>query len=238
MGRGLPLLVLLWLGFAAGTVATGALLLRACGFRLLPAAALSFCPLPSQALTAETERQRELSGQANAIRRELELRRLACASAPKPTLPPLQLPHREGAAWPQQTALLKPPPSEPILKMPEKPTQDLSFLKGCWRTDPFKHEPGQRDFGISTYCFDTNGRGQLEFRISAHSCRPSARAQFLGNVLRIDDADVRCSDGTQWAADHLDCRRASDGVAQCSGDSRNPVSGLPTHWTVRLHRVN
>jgi len=118
-----------------------------------------------------------------------------------------------------------------VLKMPEKPTTDLSFLKGCWQTEPFKHSR-DHDESVSTYCFDERGEGWLENSGISSFCRPSARARYSGDELKIDDSDCP----PVWAADHLVCRRAGDGVALCSGTSIVPGTKENLQWTVRLHR--
>ena len=42
------------------------------------------------------------------------------------------------------------------------PTNDYTFLQGCWRTDTFKHGPQIRP-GYAQYCFDARGNGSMEF---------------------------------------------------------------------------
>jgi hypothetical protein len=128
----------------------------------------------------------------------------------------------------------EPPPRPPDdrMRMPTAPTNDYSFLKGCWRTDFFKHSPEQVG-GTTTYCFDADGKGTMTFRNrDGRVCRSPARAQFSGNSLRIVDADTRCSDGGSWWADHLDCRSDQGNVARCSGRSQDH------RWSVNLHRIN
>src|SRR5690606_33469138 len=41
-------------------------------------------------------------------------------------------------------------------------SRSVAFAMGCWRTDPFRHSP-QQPPGISQYCFDANGNGNLFF---------------------------------------------------------------------------
>ncbi|HTR85470.1 MAG TPA: hypothetical protein VMI56_13400 [Reyranella sp.] len=238
----------LWLAFALLVAASMVVLLRACGL-LLGHVAWSFCPAPAFALAPEVRETEVLRARVTTLEVEIARQQLACASVPKAPPAPLSLPTEAGPPRPQQTAALKPPPPPPppppkreppssVLKMPDKPTNDLSFLKGCWRTDSFKHDPAQFGEGVSTYCFDENGRGQLDFNRPArpgYACRPPAQARFTGSDLRIDDADTTCTDGSSWWADHLTCRRGSDGVALCSGTSN--MAGRTHTWTVQLHRL-
>ncbi|MBX9946018.1 MAG: hypothetical protein K2Y40_18230, partial [Reyranella sp.] len=153
---------------------------------------------------------------------------------PAPTPPP---------AAPKQAAPTPPPappaqtrrPGDDRLRLPA-PTTNMSFLEGCWRTDPFRHERTQTQPGVSSYCFDASGNGQLEWRRGRTACRTRAQARFEGAVLRLRDADTTCNDGSRWYADQLVCQRGADNVAQCSGNSRSAFG--PVSWTVNLHKLN
>jgi hypothetical protein len=241
----------LWAAFAAIVIVAGVLLLRACGLLaplagIVPGLGWNFCVSKPTALAAETARGENLNKVVHQLELDLARKNLACASLPPPPSPPLELPTEPGPARPQQTTELKPPPPppppkpepSPVLKIPEKPTDDYSFLKGCWRTDSFKHTPALQP-GVSTYCFDDKGNGQLEFRRPSspgYVCRAPAQARYEGQQLRIHDSDTRCTDGGQWYADVLDCRRGEGDIAQCSGKSNTPMG--PHSWTVRLNRVH
>jgi hypothetical protein len=122
------------------------------------------------------------------------------------------------------------------MRMPAGPTNDYSFMQGCWRTDPFKHETSQPQFGVSSYCFDANGNGSLEWRRGRTACRTRARAQFNGAHLALRDSDTTCNDGSHWYADQLVCQRGANGVADCTGRSQGRYG--PVAWTVNLHRIN
>lgn len=141
------------------------------------------------------------------------------------------------ASTPAQTQAT-PTPAPGPLKLPQAPTSDLSFLKGCWRTDPFRHSPEEPP-GQSTYCFDESGAGQLQYGRASrpdYTCRMAAQAAYEGEQLHIRDSDTTCSDGSAWFADDLSCRRAGDEVAECSGQAATPRG--TTSWMVKLHRVN
>jgi hypothetical protein len=109
-------------------------------------------------------------------------------------------------------------------------------MAGCWRTDPFRHESVQRQPGVSSYCFNANGAGQLEWRRGRTACRTRAQAQFNGPNLALRDADTTCNDGSHWYADQLTCRRGADNVAACSGSSQGAFG--PTSWSVNLHKFD
>ena len=128
-------------------------------------------------------------------------------------------------------------PGDDRLRLPTAPTNDYSFMQGCWRTDPFRHELMQTQAGVSTYCFNANGAGQLEWRRGRTACRTYARAQFDGPTLRLRDRDSNCNDGSHWFADQLVCTRGPDNVANCSGNSHDAF-GRPVNWPVNLHRLD
>jgi hypothetical protein len=113
--------------------------------------------------------------------------------------------------------------------------RSLAFAKGCWRTDPFQHQP-QVAPGISQYCFDENGNGNLYFYRpqSNEVCAAPAALRRDGEIIRIDDSDSRCQVGQRdigvWYADHLVCRPDASGIVICEGTSERAA------WRVRLHR--
>ncbi|HEX2886628.1 MAG TPA: hypothetical protein VHP59_09360, partial [Vineibacter terrae] len=203
-------------------------------------------PDPAIGLKGDLDTARDEEGRLKvtlaALRDELNKRYVQC-KAPEPPKPPPEppkppvvekKPEPKPAPKPEpKVAEKKPePPSDGRMRMPATPSNDYSFLKGCWRTDFFKHSPSHVG-GTSTYCFDADGRGTLTFRRSTgETCRAPATARFSGSTLRIVDSDTRCSDGSRWFADYLDCRSQPDNVARCSGQSQM------NRWSVNLHRVN
>jgi hypothetical protein len=196
-------------------------------------------PLPAlkASLASEDARAKALAIEIADIQGELK-KRVADCRPPEPPKPP-------------QTAMVQPkpaPPPAPIpqpvprapgdnrLRMPAQPTNDYSFMAGCWRTDPFRHETVQRQPGVSSYCFNSRGQGELEWRRGRTACRTRAQAQFSGMNLALRDADTTCNDGSHWYADQLTCRRGADDVANCSGSSMGAFG--PTSWTVNLHKID
>jgi hypothetical protein len=208
-------------------------------------------PLLRVSLTGEQARARALKLELAAAENEIRKRVADCKppELPKPPEPAKKEPQVAAAAPPpppQPRAQPAPPPPPPQvhrdpndnrLRLPTQPTRDFSFLQGCWRTDPFRHERLQSQPGISSYCFDSSGRGNLEWRRGRTACRTRAQAQFTGDVLRLRDADTTCNDGSQWYADQLVCQRGADNVANCSGVSRGAFGG-PVSWTVNMHKLN
>ena len=107
-------------------------------------------------------------------------------------------------------------PNDDRLRMPSAPSNDYSFMAGCWRTDPFRHETMQPQPGISSYCFDATGNGQLEWRRGRTACRTRAHSRYEGSILKLRDADTTCNDGSHWYADQLrlPARRRRRGAMQ------------------------
>ena len=120
---------------------------------------------------------------------------------PPPMIPPAPKPAPPKATPPQAAPQPAPQPRNPgdnRLRLPNAPTNDYSFMQGCWRTDPFRHETLQMQPGVSSYCFDASGAGQLEWRRGRTACRTRAQARFEGAALRLRDADSTCNDGSRW----------------------------------------
>jgi hypothetical protein len=200
-------------------------------------------PALKAAFSTEEAHGRALQTELAMIEAELKKRIADC----KPPEPP-----KEPPKPPPQVALAQPPapkpapapappppqprPSDNRLRLPSSPTSDYSFMSGCWRTDPFRHETVQLQPGISSYCFDASGNGQLEWRRGRTACRTRAQARFDGAILRLRDGDTTCNDGSRWYADQLVCRRGAGDVAQCSGTSYGTYG--PVSWTVNLHKLD
>ncbi|WIM09864.1 hypothetical protein [Enhydrobacter sp.] len=124
--------------------------------------------------------------------------------------------------------------ASPLLELPAEPTADLSFLKGCWRTDVFRYA---HQSGVATYCFDDRGVGRFLYRRldqPAFYCRASARAGYADRLLRLQISATACSDGSSYP-DSLDCSRGGGGVTKCDG--RAMTAAGSEAWTVHLHRV-
>lgn len=207
-------------------------------------------PLPAMkaSLSAEQARAKALQLELATIAGELKKRVADCKPVPAPE-PPKEPPKPPPMASATPPPLPKPAPAPPPppppqpqrpadgkMRMPTTPTNDFSFMSGCWRTDPFRHELNQGQMGVSSYCFDASGNGSLEWRRGRTACRTRARAAFNGPNLALRDQDTTCNDGSHWYADQLVCRRGSDNVADCYGRSQGAAG--PVSWIVNLHRVN
>jgi hypothetical protein len=202
-------------------------------------------PAMKASLSSEQARAKALRLELATIESELRKRVAAC----KPPEVAKEEPPKEPPKPPQIAKAVPPPPaprpapapappprpSDGRMRMPAGPTNDYSFMQGCWRTDPFKHEVAQTQFGVSSYCFDANGNGSLEWRRGRTACRTRARAQFNGSRLALRDSDTTCNDGSHWYADQLVCQRGANGVADCTGRSQGRYG--PAAWTVNLHKI-
>jgi len=203
-------------------------------------------PAMKASLASEQARAKALRLELATIEGELKKRIAGC----KPPESAKEAPPKEPPKPPQTAKAVPPPPpprpapapappprpSDGRMRMPAGPTNDYSFIQGCWRTDRFKHETTQTEFGISSYCFDANGNGSLEWRRGRTACRTRARAQFNGNHLALRDSDTTCNDGSHWYADQLVCERGANGIADCTGRSQGRYG--PAAWTVNLHKIN
>ena len=121
-------------------------------------------------------------------------------------------------------------PSTLPLSLPEQPSGDLSFLKGCWRSDVFQHAGHP---GTSTWCFDEKGTGRFLYTRQDQTdyfCRGPAQADYAGQQLHFHLSATTCSGKNDSYPADLDCQEGGDG-AQCGtlGDSAGPA--------VRLYRV-
>jgi hypothetical protein len=202
-------------------------------------------PDPKPALKAafsnEESRGRMLKTELSLIEAELK-KRIADCKPPEAPKPPPQVALAPPPPQPPKPAPAPTPPPRPTrpnddrLRLPSVPSNDYSFMAGCWRTDPFRHETIQPQPGISSYCFDATGNGQLEWRRGRTACRTRAYSRYEGAVLKLRDADTTCNDGSRWYADQLLCHRGADDVAQCTGTSRSAFG--PVSWTVNLHKLN
>lgn len=203
-----------------------------------PPAAPDPSPVLKASLATEASRGRVLQVELSLAEAELKKRIADCR--PPATPPQVAVAPPPAPVPPPKAVVPTPPPAPPQrpgddrLRLPS-PTGNMSFLEGCWRTDPFRHERNQPQAGVSTYCFDASGNGQLEWRRGRTACRTRAQARFEGAVLRLRDADTNCNDGSRWYADQLVCQRGADDVAQCSGNSRGAFG--PTTWTVNMHKL-
>lgn len=121
-------------------------------------------------------------------------------------------------------------PSTLPLSLPERPSGDLSFLKGCWRSDVFRHAEHP---GTSTWCFDEKGAGRFLYTRQDqpdYFCRGPAEAGYVGQQLRFHITTTTCSNKNDVYPADLDCQEGGDG-AQCGSP------GAQAGTAVRLYRV-
>ncbi|MBO4334348.1 MAG: hypothetical protein J5846_00735 [Desulfovibrio sp.] len=85
------------------------------------------------------------------------------------------------------------------LRIPENAGKngDLSFLEGCWVSDPITggtwDDPKKaKTTSVCTMCFNKQGKGQLTVSSGSLRCRGAARAHFTGKALKIDSDNAKC----------------------------------------------
>jgi len=125
-------------------------------------------------------------------------------------------------------------PSTEPMTMPGAATADVSFARGCWRTDVYDYD-GHR--GLTTWCFNEKGAGRVLYtRIDepGYSCNARAEARYAGRVLLLHSLVPTCSDNRALPLGDLDCRQNGD-VVHCSGTL--PSQGPGERWAVGLYRV-
>jgi hypothetical protein len=121
------------------------------------------------------------------------------------------------------------------LNLPQEPDANLSFLKGCWRTDVFQHA---QQNGLATWCFSGSSDGKVLYtRINQPDffCHGPAEARYAGGGLQLHSAGLACNDGSQVSVGDLDCRQNGTEGVQCNGSV--PTATFSESWSVRLYRV-
>jgi hypothetical protein len=115
---------------------------------------------------------------------------------------------------PFDAAMQRPPTA--WLSIPEQQTGDLSFLKGCWRSDVFQYA---KHPGTSTWCFDDKGTGRFLFTRQDETdyyCSGPAQAGYAGQVLRLHDTNTACTDRSDKGPGDFHCHPNGE-AAQCTG---------------------
>ena len=126
-------------------------------------------------------------------------------------------------------------PATVPLRLPDAAPGDMSFLKGCWRTDVF---PYAHRKALSTWCFNGEGAGKVLYtRVDQADffCHAQAEASYGSQQLHLHSVTMSCSDGSELDIGDLDCHRSAAGEAQCIGKA--PAPAPAESWTVRLYRV-
>ena len=98
--------------------------------------------------------------------------------------------------------------------------QDLTFLKGDWRSRTgLATATGENDIRPS-YSLDDKGKGKVSFvQKNGATCEAPAEARWNGGKLVIEEkANPRCSDGRTYARNVVNCDVGPDGTAQCKGN--------------------
>lgn len=151
---------------------------------------------------------------------------------PKPD-PPKQEPKPAPKPKPQKQARGE------DMRIPEnaKKNKDVSFLEGCWDSDPGLVSMNTGEPIDVKYCFDANGRGTRTVTMtrSRDRCVGSVRANFdaLGN-LNINADGAACGKGGSFVPQDVQCSQASGGgKATCYGQERG---GRRNKWDAKFRR--
>lgn len=97
--------------------------------------------------------------------------------------------------------------------------QDLTFLKGDWRSRTgLATATGENDLRPS-YTLDDKGKGKVSFvQKNGATCEAPAEARWDQGKLMIEEkANPKCSDGRTYARNTVNCEIGPDGTAQCKG---------------------
>ena len=109
---------------------------------------------------------------------------------------------------------------KPMVVPPEaKQKQDLSFLKGDWRSRTgLATAQGEKDLRPD-YKLDDKGKGKVSFvQKNGTSCEAPAEARWENGKLVIEEkANPTCGDGKTYARNIVNCEVGADGTAQCKG---------------------
>ena len=109
---------------------------------------------------------------------------------------------------------------KPMVVPPEaKQKQDLSFLKGDWRSRTGLATAQGESNLRPDYKLDDKGKGKVSFvQKNGTSCEAPAEARWDNGKLVIEEkANPTCGDGKTYARNVVNCEVGPDGTAQCKG---------------------
>ncbi len=129
----------------------------------------------------------------------------------------------KGAGQDKQAGPKDAPPKDvpkPMVVPPEaKQKQDLSFLRGDWRSRTgLATAQGEHDLHPD-YTLDEKGKGKVSFvQQNGTTCEAPAEARWDSGKLVIEEkANPKCGDGRTYARNVVNCEVGPDGTAQCKG---------------------
>lgn len=109
---------------------------------------------------------------------------------------------------------------KPMVVPPDaRQKQELTFLKGDWRSRTgLATATGEKDIRPS-YTLDDKGKGKVSFtQQNGTTCEAPAEARWDSGKLVIEEkANPKCADGRTYARNTVNCEVDKDGVAQCKG---------------------
>ena len=114
-------------------------------------------------------------------------------------------------------------------------TKDISFLEGCWQAEANKYETPTGDNIVTEYCFRRNGTGQRTIKTrNGEICSGAARAKFSGSSIKITADNARCSSGSYFAPQKMQCTGKGSST-RCYAKERDK-RGNTAQWATTLVR--
>ena len=144
----------------------------------------------------------------------------------------------------QEPPKVEPPKQEPPKPAPKKndnlaipedaaKKNDLTFLEGCWPTEPGLYSHPSKKPIIAEYCFDKSGKGRRFVRErNGQVCSGSASARFQGNQLQFDSRQAPCPRGGTYVPQKVECN-GQENSTQCKG---RELGGANLKWDARFKR--
>ena len=118
------------------------------------------------------------------------------------------------------------------MQIPED-RNDLSFLKGCWRSTS-KITNGNTGNEITiTYCFtDDGGRGTVSILDVGVNCKGKLTGKRVGDGVEMDQDEPRCDNGSSYTPAIITCRPSGRG-ALC--DIKDIINGRVEPESKQVH---
>ena len=159
-------------------------------------------------------------------------------TTPDPVEAPAVVPEEKPKPAPKPEAKPQKQAKGEDLRIPEsaRKNKDVSFLEGCWDSDPGLANDRTGEPLDVKYCFDANGRGKrtVTGRRSKERCVGSVRASFdaLGNLI-INADGAPCDKGGAYVPQDVQCTQTGGGKAGCYGQERG---GRRNKWDAQFRR--
>ncbi|MDR2339405.1 MAG: hypothetical protein LBF40_04650 [Deltaproteobacteria bacterium] len=100
---------------------------------------------------------------------------------------------------------------------------DLSFLKGCWKSEAGVVNTKTKMPVIFVYCLDDKGTGTVSLEEYDKSgkrigtCKTGLAVSREGDTVLLNDDGVKCQDGRGYEPNSLSCESGPGKISQCVG---------------------